>query len=238
MSSIGFIWGIIILSRFGSNTGIYKIIKARIDIYESQEKNENKNSNLYFPNFFNLRIKKFRNIDENDDKHDKYNDIYDYNDLNSKDKQSYENILQLKPFDFKFNSYGLIRNLKDIEIGIAVILFIFYFLFLGVEIFYLIYSLGDKEFKVLPNKIFFTMNYISLISFLSSFLLLILSIAYAVLLIIANSEYYKLVKVKNDNCYTSILLDYIYGFYGAFHFIVFAHGIAMLKENSKLLVMS
>ena len=71
MSSIGFIWGIIILSRFGSNTGIYKIIKARIDIYESQEKNENKNSNLYFPNFFNLRIKKFRNIDENDDKYDK-----------------------------------------------------------------------------------------------------------------------------------------------------------------------
>ena len=111
-------------------------------------------------------------------------------------------------------------------------------MFLGVEIFYLIYSLGDKEFKVLPNKFFFTMNYISLISFLSSFLLLILSIAYAVLLIIANSEYYKLVKVKNDNCYTSILLDYIYGFYGAFHFIVFAHGIAMLKENSKLLVMS
>lgn len=160
ISSFAFIYGIVAISKFGSNTEIYKVLITKLKELESNTYSDSKSSNSNnnfeynsYSNYYKTKSKKNRRIAyDNDDYY--YPNLYG----NSKyaeailNSASYIVISNLRTDDLKIKKYNLIKSLKGIENGLGVILFIFPILFLGIEILFLIFTCGIKEYKVLPLK--------------------------------------------------------------------------------------
>lgn len=109
-------------------------------------------------------------------------------------------------------SVSVIKNLKSIENGIGVILFIYSLIFLAAEIVFLIFSFGDKEFTPLPETTFKVLNGIKITCLSFSITMIFLSILYGILLAIALFQYINIVPYY-DKCELGIIVGMVYGYY-------------------------
>ena len=106
------------------------------------------------------------------------------------------------------NAYkkGLVKHLKAIEIGMGGIIFIFPIIFLGVSIAFLVFTCGRREYQVLPEKNFITLNILKILCIVISSILIALSFIYSVLI---NIIFHDIHKDKSVN----IMLGYFFMLY-------------------------
>ena len=237
--SIAFIYGIIAISKFGSSTDIYKTLINRIKYLESHPESSSTKSKVNYNNYYNN--------DYDDDYNDYYNSNYKkknnktrkiqsiYNNpyypynydiyTNSKieegilDWASYIEIQSLKYDDLQNKGYGFVKRLKGIENGLGVILFIFPLLFLVINIIFLIFVCGIKEYKVLPDTTFNIFNIIKITCTILSTIFIFLSVLYAILLVVALIQYIVLVQIL-DSCSIGIIVGMVFGYYGIWYYII------------------
>ena len=205
ISSFAFIYGIIAIANFGSSTDIYKVLIEKIEVLEKET------SRVLYPN----------NPDDNEQLAEAILNSVSYSNINSLDKDT-----------LKLRSYGLVKNLKSIECGLGVVLFIFPFLFLVAEIVFLIFARGIKEYQVLPNSLFSVFNTIRILCIVFSIILIFLSILYGALLVIAVVQYIALVLII-DSCVIGMIIGMVFGYYGFWYYIVLS--CAFCNERTKFL---
>ena len=143
---------------------------------------------------------------------------------------SFINIQKLKKEDLKNRNYGLIKSLKGIECGLGVILFIFPLIFLIIEIVFLIFIRGTKEYQVLPNTTFNIFNIIKILCITFSIIFIFLSVLYGFLLVVAYIQYIFLV-ISIDSCAIGIIIGMAFGYYGFWYYIVLS--CAFYSERTK-----
>ena len=93
----------------------------------------------------------------------------------------------------KDKSVSLIKNLKNIEMGMGIVLFIFPLIFLIVEIVFFIFVWGDKEYKPLSTTLYKIFNIIKIVCIVLSIILILLSILYIVFLAMAFVQFFFIV---------------------------------------------
>ena len=224
ITCLAFIYGIISISKFGSNTDIYKMLNARIKELEKQSTSSNNNNYNYNYNNYNSN---YRRIDYNP-----YTNSYSNNYNYAKavlDAESAAKIASLTSADINNNSHGMIKNLKGIEKGLGVVLFVFIIIFLVIEIFYMIFASGNKESQIMKNNIYNILNISKIISLTLSIIFIFLSILYGILLIVALAEYINLVG-NMDSCTTGIIINIIFAYYCFWFFITLSCGFS--KERT------
>ena len=231
ISSFAFIYGIITISKFGSKTDIYTFLIARIKELENEPdalstiyNNVYSNGNSYNDYYYKIKNNNTRRINNDDDYYDDYYADY-YID-------SYSKIMSLTKYVIDNSAYDFIIRLKGIENGLGTILFIFPLLFLIIEIVFLIFSWGIKEFKILPDKTFNIFNIIKIMCITFSTIFIFLSALYGVLLVWVFCEYICLIEIL-DSCATGIILGMIYGYYGLWYYIILS--CAFCKERTHFL---
>ena len=232
ISSFAFIYGIITISKFGSKTDIYEVLISRIKELENELDTSSSNNNNGYSNgnSYNYYYNKIKNNNtrriNNDDDYNGYLYPY-YNNYYTNTKYaekilnsaSYSKIMSLTKDDINNNGYGFIKSLKGIENGLGTILFLFSLLFLIVEIVFLIFSCGIKEFKVLPDTTFTIFNIIKIICITLSTILIFLSILYGILLAVVFAQYINLVNII-DSCAIGVIVGMVYGYYGLWYYII------------------
>lgn len=242
ISSFAFIYGIVAISKFGSNTPIYKYLMEKLKSLEEQ-----KNSGSYSPNGQNnydddynyyknypYKIKNDRRMDNNDP----YNIYGTYYYNNAKYAQSLLNsasfaaISSLSVSDINNKGYGLIKKLKGIENGLGIILFIFPIIFLAAEILFIIFTCGIKENQVLKTNVFNILNILKLICITISTILIFLSVLYAILLIVVMAQYLSLVGII-DSCLVGVIRGMVYGYYGVWYYIILS--CAFCNERARFI---
>lgn len=196
VSSIAFIYGIITISQFGSNSDVYKALKEKIDYYD-----ENKESHTYI-----------RRLEGS------YYDSYDYD---QNDYRALLKISSLTAYDFENNPYNVIKSLKGIENGLGVILFVFSIIFLAAEITYLIFIRGTLEIQVLTSKLFYILYILKTITYALSIIFIFLSLLYSILLFIALMQYLSLINIS-DSCSYGIAVGIVFGYYSFWFYITLA----------------
>ena len=230
ISTLAFIYGIITIANFGSSTKIYKIFKETI---KEIEKNPNSGSSSSssssfssnYPNYdandyINWGLKKKnRRADSTFNALGYANSYYNQYGEALLNSVSASHIAALSYNDVKSGKFSFIKNLKAIENSIGVILFIFPFIFLVLEIVFLIFSSGIKEYQVLSNKAFSVFNALKILCITISTILIFLSILYGILLIIALIQYIALV-LNIDSCAVGIIVGMVYGYYCFWFYIV------------------
>ncbi len=242
ISSFAFIYGIITISKFGSKTDIYKALISRIKELENEPdtpstkyNNVYSNGNTYNDYYYKIKNNNTRRINNDDDYlYPYYNNYYTNSKFAEKilNSESYLQILSLTKDDINNNGYGFIKRLKGIENGLGTILFIFPLLFLIIEIVFLIFSCGIKEFKILPDNTFNIFNIIKIMCITFSTIFIFLSALYGVLLVWVFCEYICLIEIL-DSCATGIILGMIYGYYGLWYYIILS--CAFCKERTHFL---
>ena len=165
--------------------------------------------NNYYNSYYKKKNNKTRKIQSI------YNDNYYY----LLDSASYLKIQSLSPYHLQNRGYGLVKRLKGIENGLGVILFIFPLLFLVINIIFLIFVCGIKEYKVLPDTTFNIFNTIKIICSTLSTIFIFLSVLYAVLLVVALVQYISLVGFI-DSCAIGIIVGMVFGYYGIWYYII------------------
>ena len=230
ISSFAFIYGIITISKFGSKTDIYTFLIARIKELENEPdtpstiyNNVYSNGNSYNDYYYKIKNNNTRRINNDDYYDDYYADYY---------IDSYSKIMSLTKYVIDNSGYDFIIRLKGIENGLGTILFIFPLLFLIIEIVFLIFSWGIKEFKILPDKTFNIFNIIKIMCITFSIIFIFLSALYGVLLVWVFCEYICLIEIL-DSCATGIILGMIYGYYGLWYYIILS--CAFCKERTHFL---
>ena len=231
ISSFAFIYGIVAISKFGSNTEIYQKL---IDKLNELESNSSTTSDYYsrYNNHFDYKTKNNRRTTQYDD----YNNLnHYYNQKVAKailDSASYSRIQSLTQANIKKGDYSLIKSLKGIENGLGVILFIFPLIFLILEIIFLIFACGIKEYKVLPNNTFNILNTLKIICITLSTIFIFLSILYGILLVVIFVQYFNLIGIL-DSCLIGIIVGMVYGYYGLWYYIILS--CAFCNERTKFL---
>ena len=212
ISIIAFIYGIIAMINFGSSTKIYKALKEKLDYLES--------SGGTSPNSDYLR----RLAD------------YTYEDYEEL-AQDFTNSISLYHIEELESTEGIstsiIGNLKVIENGLGIILFIFPIIFLVVEIVFLVFSFGNKEFIPLPETTFKVLNAIKIVCQTFSIILIFLSILYGALLLLALLQYMILV-INIDSCVIGIIIGMVFGYYGFWFYITLSCGFSKERKLFKL----
>ena len=112
------------------------------------------------------------------------------------------------------------------------VLFIFPIIFLILEIVFLVYSCGIKEFKVLPSSTFNVLNALKIFCITISTILIFLSVLYGVLLVIAFTQYISLVTIF-DSCAYGIIIGMVFGYYGLWYYIILS--CAFRSERTKFI---
>ena len=231
ITSIAFIYGIVAISKFGSNTEIYKALIDKLENLESNTSSSTTSDYNYNYNYpYSLKTKNNRRINSYDD----YNNYY-YNQKVVKailDTASYTAIQRLTPGDIQQKDYSLIKSLKGIENGLGVLLFIFPIIFLVIEIIFIIFTCGIKEYTVLSNNTFNIMNILKIACITLSTIFIFLSILYSILLIIALIQYIGLIHIL-DSCSIGIIVGMVYGYYGLWYYIILS--CAFCSERTKFL---
>ena len=197
VTGVTFIFGIITVALFGSNSDVHEYLVIMID-YQEETKgissigiNYPRNPISYDPEDFSM--------DSQDDK-----SMFAISGL------SYQ-LLQNK-------EYGVIKSLKGIDDSFGVILFIISILLLGVEIYYLIFVLGIKESQVLTEKMYNIMDKFKLVTYIVSIASIFLSLLYGILLIVAIAQYSKLIN-NIDSCSSGIICGILYSFFSFWVYI-------------------
>ena len=229
ISSFAFIYGIVAISKFGSNTEIYQTL---IDKLNELESNSSTTSDYYSRNNndYYFKTKNNRRTTQYDYNYPNY-----YNQKVAKailDSASYSRIQSLTQQNIKNGDYSLIKSLKGIENGLGVILFIFPIIFLVLEIIFLIFACGIKEYKVLPNNTFNIFNILKIICITLSTIFIFLSVLYSILLVVIFVQYLNLVGIL-DSCLIGIIVGMVYGYYGLWYYIILS--CAFCNERTKFL---
>ena len=228
ISSFAFIYGIVAVSRFGSSTEIYKALIDKLKQLEEQSDSSSNSRN----NYPYHKTKQNRRIDSYGNSYNYggiYNTKYALSILNS---ASYLAIQNLQKEDIQNKGYGFIKSLKGIENGLGVVLFIFPIIFLILEIVFLVFSCGIKEFKVLPSSTFNVLNALKIFCITISIILIFLSVLYGILLVIAIAQYISLVNIF-DSCAYGIIIGMVYGYYGLWYYIILS--CAFCSERTKFI---
>jgi hypothetical protein len=194
VTAFTFIYGIVTIADFGSSSRVYKVLKASIDAYE-----DNKN------NPYNV-LDLWDYISSSDAKD------FTSGTISATDWLSIAAIQSLTPQIYEQKNIGVIKSLKGIDNGLGVILFIFSFLLLGAEVFYLIFACGIKESQVLSAKLYSIFNIFKIITYAISITSIFLSILYGILLLIALIQYAALINII-DSCSVGIILGMVYSYY-------------------------
>jgi hypothetical protein len=212
ISIIACIYGIIAIANFGSNTKIYKALKEKLNYLESYGGTST--------NFDYLR--RLADLTYED-----YEELYQ----DVTDSISLYNIEELDSTEG--TSTSIIGKLKTIENSLGIVLFIFPIIFLVVEIVFLVFSCGNKEFTPLPETTFNALNAIKIICLIFSIILIILSILYGALLALALMQYMILV-INIDSCLIRIIIGMIFGYYCFWFYITISCGLCKERSLFKL----
>jgi len=211
VSIIAFIYGIVAISYFGSSTDIYKYFKDKLDnLDKSSSSSSSSTRHLYTPTYNSQTEKWAKAI------------------LDTISKEKIDNIDSTNSY-----STSVIGNLKGIENGLGVVLFIFPIIFLIFEIVFLVFSCGNKEFTPLPETTYKVLYVIKTICQTFSVIFIFLSILYGILLIIALSQYFSIVE-NTDSCVIGIIVGMVYGYYGFWYYITISVGFSKEKELARL----
>ena len=231
-SSFVFISSISVISMFSSSTDIYKSLLLKIQKLEdepssSSTSNSNNYNNRYnyydyydYYSYYKIKRDNSRRIDDN---------YYPYYTYTNYDTYSYFCILTLTKEDINKVGIDFIKSLKGIECGLGVVLFIFSLLFLVIEIIFLFFSCGIKEYKVLKDSTFRILNIIKILCITLSIIFIFLSVGYGCFLFYAYFDYVALI-YHYDRCVRGIILGIAYGFYGSLNYIFLT--CAFCKERT------
>ena len=191
VTTITVIYGIMTISQFGSNTHVYKVLKEKIEVYNTIKSL----SNSYA-----------RSLDDRDIAY------------SIQDAESIYKINRLQAQDFEKTSYNLIPKLKGIENGAGVVLFVLSILFLVAEIVYLVFACGIRETQLASNSAFCVFNILKIITYTLAIICIFYSAAYGIVLIIILIQYMALV-VNIDSCSIGIVYGIVYAYYSFWAYI-------------------
>ena len=191
VTTITVIYGIVTISQFGSNTEVYKVLKARIELYNTLK------SLLTFYT---------RSLDDRDIAY------------SIQDAESIYKINHLQAKDFEKTSYNLITKLKGIENGAGVFLFVLSIIFLVAEIIYLIFACGIRETQLASTSCYCIFNILKIITYTLAIIAIFYSAAYGIILIIILVQYMALV-MNIDSCSTGIIYGIVYAYYSFWAYI-------------------
>ena len=208
ISALALIYGIVSISIFGSSTKPYKILMLKIEAAEKGDTDPT-----------NERINQIQN----------QLNKYGYNGISN----LFNYIPSITKDNYKLYKYDMIKRLKGIEHGLGIVLFIFPGIFLGVEILFLIYICGIKEYQILPTTLYKIFNIIRIICITLSTIFIFLSVLYSSLLSVALRQYAILTN-RLDVCFIGILVGIIDGGYCFWFYIVLA--CAFCSERQKFVL--
>ena len=208
ISSLAFIFGIFVITKFGSRTKVYKALIKKIEFLEDKG---------YSSIFDDFSI--YYNYYYDDDEY------YD----NSKDDLDAASMAKILSIDYSYlknNSYGLIKRLEGIENGLGIILFIFSLLFLISEIVYIAFVCGIRETQLLKTITFNVFNIFKIITKILSIIFIFLGLLYCILLSFTLYEYIFFIE-NLDSCGTGIIIGIIFGFYNFINYIILASAFSI-----------
>lgn len=208
ISSLAFIFGIFVITKFGSRTDVYKALIKKIEFLEDKG---------YSSIFDDFSI--YYNYYYDDDEY------YD----NSKDDLDAASMAKILSIDYSYlknNSYGLIKRLEGIENGLGIILFIFSLLFLISEIVYIAFVCGIRETQLLKTITFNVFNIFKIITKILSIIFIFLGLLYCILLSFTLYEYIFFIE-NLDSCGTGIIIGIIFGFYNFIYYIILASAFSI-----------
>ena len=208
ISSLAFIFGIFVITKFGSRTDVYKALIKKIEFLEDKG---------YSSIFDDFSI--YYNYYYDDDEY------YD-NSKDDLDAASMAKILSLNYIYLQNNSYGLIKRLEGFENGLGIILFIFSLLFLISEIVYIAFVCGIKETQLLKTITFNVFNIFKIITKILSIIFIFLGLLYCILLSFTLYEYIFFIE-NLDSCGTGIIIGIIFGFYNFIYYIILASAFSI-----------
>lgn len=136
-------------------------------------------------------------------------------------------------YDFSYG-YGLIKNLKGIENGLEGLIFAFGTLFLIIEIIFIIFSCGDRQFQTLTPKLFNYFNIIRIICIILSSIFIFLNVLGAILLSITFRQYVFLAIEYSVEVALGIILGFLWCYYGIFVSIYLTTGF--VSERRKFIL--
>ena len=206
VTSFAFIYGIIAIAEFGSNTDIYDYLIDRLDYLEDQGSSSGRYRRMLYPcspySHSNYECAK---------------SILDTASVAEIDALTYDVI--------KGKSYGLVRSLKGIENGLGVVLFIFPIIFLAAEIVFLVFAWGNKEFQIMKTTTYNILYPIKIVVYALAIIFIFLAILYGCLLIGALAQYISLVHIF-DSCGVGMAIGIVYGYYCFWYYIILSCGFA------------
>ena len=208
ISSLAFIFGIFVITKFGSRTDVYKALIKKIEFLEDKG---------YSSIFDDFSI--YYNYYYDDDEY------YD-NSKDDLDAASMAKILSINYIYLQNNSYGLIKRLEGFENGLGIILYIFSFLFLISEIVYIAFVCGIRETQLLKTITFNVFNIFKIITKILSIIFIFLGLLYCILLSFTLYEYIFFIE-NLDSCGTGIIIGIIFGFYNFINYIILASAFSI-----------
>lgn len=207
VTSFAFIYGIIAIAEFGSNTDIYDYLIDRLDYLEDQGSSSRSSRRM------------------------QYNPYDPYSHSNYEYAKSILDTASVAEIDaltydvIKGKSYGLVRSLKGIENGLGVVLFIFPIIFLAAEIVFLVFAWGNKEFQIMKTTTYNILYPIKIVVYALAIIFIFLAILYGCLLIGALAQYISLVHIF-DSCGLGMVIGIVYGYYCFWYYIILSCGLA------------
>ena len=183
-------YGIFSVANFGSNTEVYKYLKAKIEVYDGL-------------------ISLYSYIHLLDDEDIAYS---------IQDAISIGRIYSLTSLDFETTNYKLIPILKGIENGAGVAIFVLSILFLLAEIVYLIFACGIRETQLASNSVYCVLNILKTITYTLAIIAIFYSAAYGAILIVILVQYMALVR-NIDSCSLGIIYGIVYAYYSFWAYI-------------------
>ena len=215
VSVIAFIYGIVAMSNFGSNTTLYKNLISKIKTLEMSPLT----SDTYDDDYYRRTYDNYP-----------YNNNYDYNNYQtSSDFESEQKIQSLTYSYIKTHKYKNIKRLKGTEKGLGVILFIFQIIFLAAAIIYLIFVCGTRETQILPTKTYNIFYIVKIIVYALAIVFIFLALLYGNLLCLILVEYVNFMD-NIDTCAARIVIQMIYGCYCFYYYIIVSCGFGKERQ--------
>ena len=205
ITSLAFIFGIVVVSTFGSNTDIYNYLMKVHELDQAEKGQISAN-----PKDLEKELEKLRT--------ESVKEIFSSNTakLGICTEENYEKI----------------KSLKGIELGLGSVLFSFSGIFLGVEILFMIFICGVKEFQVLSTTMYNIFNIIRIVCIILSIAFIALCSLYSSLLAVVLVNYVGCYLF--DECFAGILIGIVYGGYGFWFYIILS--CAFCTERQKFVL--
>lgn len=206
-SSLYLIYGIYVIILLPSKTGIYKSFKQELEIIidginrHNSYHSSDRNLNMIKP-IKATYLKINRNMEE---------------DINDMDYNSYIQLLNISYKDVEKYPHDIILNLKSIE-GIEITSFVFVIIFLIIQIIFLVFSCGIKQYQVLSSNIFNIFKIIKFVCIILSSIFIALSLIYGILLHVSLFQYGDFIQ-NTDQCDFGITMGILFGYSGVGYYI-------------------